>query len=311
MITISAVICTFNRAKYLRKAINSLVNQTLESDKYEILVVDNCSTDETKTIVTEDFSHISNLSYLYEPIQGLSQARNTGWKQAKGDYIAYLDDDAIAVPQWLEIILRTFETVEPQPGAVGGKIEPIWETSRPPWLSDRLTLGLTVLDWSKEPHFLQKKQWLAGANIAYPKHILDKFHGFNTSLGRKKTNLLSCEEALLNNKLKSEGYQLYYHPDAMVSHHIPASRLTKDWHIKRQFWNGISGSVALRYQTTLILSVRMKRVWSLMKNDIFKLFRQIIFPPNNKIDEIFDNQCKFLYKIGTIYGLLFYRIKSE
>src|SRR5690349_21431211 len=127
-IRISAIIPTYNRADYLGNAIQSLIEQTLPIEQYEILVIDNCSTDRTRQIVCEDFAHVPNLRYIYEPVLGLSQARNTGWQQARGDYVAYLDDDAIASSQWLEKILFTFRTVTPIPGCVGGKVEPIWET---------------------------------------------------------------------------------------------------------------------------------------------------------------------------------------
>ena len=108
-IKISAIICTFNREQYLHKAIQSLVEQTLEGELYEIIVVDNCSTDRTKQVVTEKFAHISNLRYLYELILGISQARNTGWQNARGEYIAYLDDNAIASPVPLEKIGVIFD----------------------------------------------------------------------------------------------------------------------------------------------------------------------------------------------------------
>ena len=131
-IRISAIICTLNRAAYLEKAIQSLADQTLPEEQFEIIVVDNGSTDNTKTMV-EGFKHLENLRYIYEPIMGLSQARNTGWQNAQGDYVAYLDDDAIACPEWLERIVQAFDTVEPRPGSVGGKVIPVWEAERPAW----------------------------------------------------------------------------------------------------------------------------------------------------------------------------------
>ena len=311
-IQISAVICTFNRASYLRKALQSLVDQTLNSDLYEILVVDNHSTDNTKQVVTEEFAHVSNLHYLYEPIQGLSQARNTGWQNAKGEYVAYLDDDAIASPHWLEKILEVFETVTPQPGVVGGKIEPIWEAHRPSWLSDRVALGLTILDWSETPIFLEDRRWLAGANVAYPKHLLEA-NGFNVSLGRKGSNLLSCEESFLHNHLKSNGYQIYYHPDVAIRHHIPASRLVKSWHLKRQYWNGVSRSIVDYYNIGPSFSSRLIKAWSLVKNDLHKLVKKILFIRMKKIlfirekkneEELFDLNCYLASKLGYLYGLL-------
>jgi glycosyltransferase involved in cell wall biosynthesis len=306
-IQISAIICTFNRAKYLRKAIQSLVEQTLDVGRYEILVVDNRSTDDTKRVVTEEFSHIANLRYFYEPIQGLSQARNTGWQNATGEYVAYLDDDAIASSQWLERILEVFETVTPKPGAVGGKIEPIWEAPRPSWLSDRLAGGLTILDVSETPIVLKNNQWLAGANIAYPKQILKAMNGFDVNLGRKGSKLLSCEESLLHDCLKNNGYQLYYHPTVAVRHHIPSSRLVKDWHLKRQYWNGISVSIVFLYQIKPSLLVRLRKARRYLTNEIFPLLKKIwLLREQNNEDELFDLKCSLVYKLGYLYGLLRY-----
>jgi len=111
----------------MRKAIDSLVNQTLPKERYEILVVDNSSTDNTKQVVLREFSNLQNLQYLYEPVLRLSQAQNTSWCNARGEYVAYLDDNAIACPHWLEKIFDVFETVKPKPACVSGKIKPTWE----------------------------------------------------------------------------------------------------------------------------------------------------------------------------------------
>jgi glycosyltransferase involved in cell wall biosynthesis len=304
-IQISAIICTFNRASYLRKAIQSLIEQTLDPSCYEILIIDNRSTDDTKRVVTEEFSHVSNLRYIYEPIQGLSQARNTGWQNARGEYVAYLDDDAIAYPQWLEKILEVFATVNPKPGAVGGKIEPIWEAPRPSWLSEGLAQGLTILDWSETPIFLESDRWLAGANVAYPKHLLQEMKGFDVNLGRKGSNLLSCEESLLHDRLKNNGYQLYYHPAVAVRHHIHSSRLVKDWHIKRNYWNGVSISTALIYQIKPSLSVRLKKARSHFRDGILPLVKKMwLLRAQKNENEFFDLRCSLAYQLGYLYGLL-------
>ena len=240
---ISTIICTLNRAAYLQRAIQSLVDQTLPKEQYEIIVVDNGSTDNTKAVV-EGFEHFENLRYIYEPIMGLSQARNTGWQNAHGEYIAYLDDDAIACPEWLEKIVEAFETVQPKPGSVGGKVVPIWEVERPTWLSKQLERPLSIVNWADRPTSLTEGyQFLAGTNVAYPRHILDEVGGFSTNLGRKASNLLSNEEILLKRQLKRRNLATYYDPDICVYHNIPAERLTKRWFYRRAFWQGMSDVV--------------------------------------------------------------------
>ena len=237
-IRISALICTHNRARYLRKALQSLVAQTMDSDSYEILVIDNASTDETKRVVKEEYAAVSNLAYLHEPVLGLARARNTGWAHARGEYVAYLDDDAIACANWLEGILEVFESVTPTPGCVGGKIELIWEAPRPSWLSDGMVLFLSRLDLSESPVALKDSQFLAGANIAFPVNVLRATGGFEFGLTGKWR--FYNDDILLQRRLESRGLSRIYHPDISVGHHIPASRLSKESFRRRYYWQGIS-----------------------------------------------------------------------
>ena len=168
-----------------------------------------------------------------------------GGKKAKGNYIAFLDDDAIANKYWLEKILAVFNTVNPSPGLVGGKVVPLWESPRPDWISDNLLGYYTVVDWSDSAIILNDKQWLAGVNMSFPKHILKSLGGFKTEFGRKGKKLLSSEEILIRKEIEKIGYKIYYNPDIVVKHHIPCSRATKKWLIRRIYWQGISNSALL------------------------------------------------------------------
>lgn len=309
-IKISAIICTYNRAKYLRKSIQSLIDQSLESANYEIIVVDNHSTDDTKQIVLEEFGNVHNLKYLYEPIQGLSQARNTGWQAAQADYVAYLDDDAIASHQWLEKILEVFDQQGSQVGALGGKVEPIWESPRPDWLSDKVALSLSILDWTDQPLSLGDGQWLVGANVAYPKYILKEFGGFNTSLGRKGKNLLSCEESYLHDSIITSGYNLLYYPEISVKHHIPANRLVKKWFLERTYWNGISCAVVEHYKTKKVFSRRIKEfLLGIRKVGLARLDR-LQYRPSAYTESLkFEQKCDDAFTIGFALQVLFQIIK--
>ena len=242
-IRISALIPTYNREKYLIKALQSLLDQTLPAEEYEIIVIDNRSTDTTKRIVTEDFAHIPNLRYLYEPVAGLNQARNTGWTNARGKYVAFIDDDAIACPQWLEKIIDVFETMNPKPGCVGGKVEAIWESPRPTWLADEMLPYLTVFDWSNKPIELNNPQFLAGANFSFPKQLLELIDGFKAGVDRVGGKLLSNGDIMIERQLHELGYSCFYHPEISVQHHVPASRLTQKWFLQRVFWQGVSDAV--------------------------------------------------------------------
>ncbi|MDY7013814.1 MAG: glycosyltransferase [Cyanobacteriota bacterium] len=303
-IQVSAIICTYNRANYLRKSIQSLVEQTLNPECYEIVVVDNHSTDRTQQVATEEFASVSNLRYIYEPILGLSQARNAGWKAAKGEYVAYLDDDAIASPSWLENIVKAFETVTPQPGCIGGKIQLIWEVPKPDWLPSRFLPYLGKLNWSSVPLILDSRQYIGGGNMAVPRLLLETLGGFNLNLGRKGGNLLSNEELFLLDRIKEKGYSIYYDPEISIGHHVPAARLTKDWFVKRYYWQGVSDAwIAIerkslsRQQRIDLSTVKLKELLTSPKQCAY-----LLLPGSTK--NRLHLKCDAWKQIGYIWGLL-------
>lgn len=298
-IRISAIICTLNRSAYLKKAVQSLIDQTLPEEQYEAIVVDNASTDDTKAVI-EGFRHVQNLRYIYEPILGLSQARNTGWQNAEGKYIAYLDDDAIACPEWLERIVHAFETVKPTPGSVGGKITLIWEAERPKWLAKELESSLGYLDWGDSQKFLaEDHQWLGGGNVAYPREVLNNLGGFSTSLGRKGTNLLSGDEIFLRDRLKERNLNQYYDPDIMVQHHALADRLNKNWFYKRHFWGGISYAVlqSLSAQRHKQLANILRFIRSLAGVLVHLLMSFVSASPDRRM----MRKCSACFHLGVIW----------
>ena len=138
---LSVIIPAHNRASYLSKSIESVLNQSLDRDSYEIMVVDNASSDNTEEVVSS-FSE-QGVRYVFEERLGLSYARNTGIESASGRYVAFLDDDAVADASWLESIVNFFRDF-PEAGAVGGKVFPIYEKEKPKWLSKDLEIYYSV-----------------------------------------------------------------------------------------------------------------------------------------------------------------------
>jgi len=311
-IIISAIICTHNRAEYLTQAIQSLVDQRIPKDKYEIIVVDNCSTDSTKEVVRR-FSRKCNLRYLYEPTLGANYARNAGWRNARGKYVAYLDDDTVACHIWLDKILEVFETVTPRPGCIGGRVEPIWEIARPKWLSDWLLHGLAIINWSETPRVLPNisVEWLVSANIAFPVEVLERFGGFHLGLGRLGKNLLSGDEILLEKQILKAGYSCFFHPEIAVKHHIPKSRLKKDWFIRRYFWQGVTDATMQLLEespsTTKRIFIAISKTLGLILTP--RKLVNLIMPVNDP--ERFTNKCLALITVGHISGLLGSHTKSR
>lgn len=302
MKVISAIICTHNGQKTINTAIQSLISQTLPKTDYEILVVDNVSNDNTRDIV-KSYDGRKILRYLSEPTLGLSNARNKGWKEAASNYIAYLDDDAIACPEWLERILEAFRTVR-QAGAVGGKVELIWEVDPPPWVNEIMMRFLSVLDWSTTPIILDDSQYLVGTNIAFPRALLEQFSGFSIDLGRKGTSLISNEETELIAMMKKGGHIVYYDPQILVRHFTPSSRLKPSWFIRRWFTQGISDAIV--YKRTEKPSASEKLIYVKAKiKEIVKRPQDLVLASFPHLFTSRNLNChEAIVNLGFLYGLL-------
>jgi glucosyl-dolichyl phosphate glucuronosyltransferase len=280
---LSVVICTYNRADRLLLALEALDKQTFPRQEFEILVIDNRSTDDTSSICATFDDRLTNFRYLYEPIQGLSKARNTGWQAAKSAYVAYLDDDAIPCEQWVEAIVQTFETVQPQPASIGGPIYPLWEVPKPDWISPLMETLFTILDSGDTPRWFAAYEFPWGANVVYRRDALEKNGGFCEQLGRNGKSLLSGEELLLNEALKSAGEQFYYAPQAWVSHWVPKERIDLEWLVQRSYWQGCSVAVVDQELGKSPLRQRLSSAWNLLKSivSLCSLFNQ--FWPDPKV----------------------------
>jgi len=239
---ISAVICTYNRYDVLDKAIESLMSQSLPSVEFEILIIDNSPDFDVSQKVKDAYSDIENLRYVIEKIPGLSNARNVATQLAKSDFVAFLDDDAIASPQWLEKILEAIETFGDDVDVVGGRIDPIWEAARPKWLGDELLGNVSVVNWGGVCRIASDDEWFAGANITFRVKALQEHGGFATNLGRKGSGaiLLSNEESDLINKIKADNGTIVYQPEARVDHLVEEKRLQRTWFRKRASWQAVS-----------------------------------------------------------------------
>ena len=189
------------------------------------------------------FEAYPNFRYVHEPALGLSQARNTGFREARTNYVGYIDDDATAGPRWIEGALRSFLDLSPCPQWVGGPIDLNWSVPDPGWISADMEVALGKIDLGSEARFLVDGERLGGGNSFYPKSVLEEAGGFDIRLGRKGTNLLSAEETQLQHRIQSQGGQLYYHPDVLIHHLVAAERVVPKWFYRRYYWGGFSNAV--------------------------------------------------------------------
>ena len=240
MIRISAVICTFKRAEYLRLALRSLCEQTLSADQYEVIVVDNAGEAETESVFRECCDYRANFRYTVEPRVGLSHARNTGARCAVGQYVAYLDDDACADVRWLEALLSAFDNVSPAPAAIGGRVWLDWQGQKPQWVPEQHLALYTYVDHGDAAHSVAQDEYLVGANIAFDKKSLEAVGCFDPNLGRQGTVLLSGEEASTLELMRAKQMRVYYEPAALVWHSVVPARKHPGWLLRRLFWDGAS-----------------------------------------------------------------------
>ncbi len=268
---ISVVVCTRDREAYLERCLESLLSQTLPASHYEIVVVDNGSRPEaTPAVLGRLGATRVLLRLLREPQPGLARARNRGWRSSRADLVAFLDDDAVASPRWLERILRAFDEVTPRPGCVGGRVEGLWEAPRPDWLEPSFEGTLSLVDWSDTPGFLSEKQWQPGCNMAFPRALLELADGFPPDLGRRGERLLSMEETALHERLREIGHGLYYDPLACVGHAVPAERMTRRWLARRIFWNGVSRALRDRSRQPRSARGRLTLAWRGLRRHVLQ-----------------------------------------
>jgi glycosyltransferase involved in cell wall biosynthesis len=239
---ITACICTYNRYDTLSKALQSVVDQSLDRSLYRIMVVDNSPDHARAEAFGAGLREPSFLDYRIETTPGLSNARNVGARDCGTEFIAFMDDDAIAKPRWLEQILLAFDTFGARVGVVGGRVDPLWESPRPAWLDDAMLGHVSVVNWGGGLREAGQKEWFAGTNIAFrAQAILD--HGlFDVRLGRTGggASLLSNEETELVRRIHEAGQIGVYQPDAIVDHLVERRRLTQDWFRKRVAWQAVS-----------------------------------------------------------------------
>jgi len=239
----SVVICTRNRAQLLRRAAQAVFDQDYPKPLYELIVVDNASTDETQQIAAELATESPvDFRLIVEPRLGVSWARNHAAKIANFEYVAYLDDDTFARTDWLRALNATID--EHSASAVGGRVEEIYEDGfvPPAWFDCRYFKGFFRLDYvgQRPPVFrIRYPDYFGAGNCAYAKVLFDHFGGFPTHLGPQGKKRLKGEESYLNLVLERGGVSLYYTDHAVVHHLVSRQQVTRRKLLQASYLGGI------------------------------------------------------------------------
>jgi glycosyltransferase involved in cell wall biosynthesis len=232
-VKISAIISTFNRASFLPGLFDSLRDQTLSPDEFEVIIVNNNSTDSTEGLSKEFINNSIGIKvrYFAESNQGLSFARNRGIREAEGELVTFIDDDALPERDFFERTVIFFDG-HPEAGAAGGKILLQFMDRKPDWYNRFLSPLLGYFNHGNRTR-LFRTNYFRGSNMTFRKSLFDTFKPFDTRLGRFGTTLTGGEEKELFYRLKNKGVQLWYIADAVVYHLVPAERTTVDF-IRKQ-----------------------------------------------------------------------------
>ena len=227
----SIIIPSHNRAGLVAQAVRGAMTQAYPTDRYEIIVVDNASSDATPQVVRNlQNGSGSNLHYLREDRLGLHHARHAGAHYARGEILVFTDDDATFDPRWLHSYGMAFAQ-RAEMVAAGGPVRPVWEVPPPKWLLDYIGDAKTFSPLSlMEPYDefrLDAKGFFFGVNMAIRRDMLFAVGGFNPELIGSFT--VGDGESGLNRKLQERGCLIGYVPDALVYHHIPPARMTLDY----------------------------------------------------------------------------------
>lgn len=240
---VSVVVCTRNHADLLPAVVAQLRAQEYPPDACEILVVDNCSTDQTPQVIARLAAESGiSLRYVFEPRPGVTFARNRGAKEARFPYVAYCDDDCSVGPNWLQQLIEGFD-LDPMVVAVGGLVVPRWECGRPSWVLPEL-----------EPHYgatgflgtrarlLQESERIVEYNNILKREAWRAAGGFVGMDLFTHQHLAAAEGLYLLHRLRQRGGKIAFVPEALMYHHIrqyaPRRRI-----LRQTYWEGVANAL--------------------------------------------------------------------
>lgn len=310
MIEISVIIPTRNRCFFLQKALESLTKQTFSMERFEVIVIDNGSTDDTKAI-TESFDGKFKLQYHYDDRPGLHVGRHDGIKLSKSNLLAFADDDIEAFPTWLEGIYESFQ--DKKVVLVGGKNLPLYENQPPFWIQQKwyqlcefghCICDLSILDFGDEVRNISP-YYIWGCNFSIRKDVLLDAGGFHPDgMPFELIRYRGDGETYVSQYVIEHNLIALYNPKASIYHLVPKERLSIDYFCKRAFCQGVSDSYThLRNHTEKEIDYTPSSKWRKRIRTVLGIegvgILKRIESQLNLTD--YDKQIKQSYEIGYSY----------
>ena len=260
---VSIIIPTLNRATSLQITLSSIVAQQHASCEYEVIVIDNGSTDHTKTICTEAKNRIVNFTYYYDEEPGMLTGRHKGASLAKGKILSFIDDDVELNPTWVQGVTKAFEKF-PHTSIVSGPSLAKYQVYPPAWLKyfwqtvpygGNMCLPLSLIDLGTEQTEIDPL-YAFGLNYSIRKNIFEELRGFHPD--RITDSLQKYQgdgETGLSIKAKMKNYSALYISSALLYHLVPKERLQVAYFERWHYYSGICNSFTdIRHQYNLYQS---------------------------------------------------------
>lgn len=249
MYQLSVIVSSYNRSKLLLETLESIIKQDCPPADYELIIINNNSTDDTDEMVNAFVARYPDhhIRYYIETQQGLSFARNRGITSAGAPLLVLFDDDLIVEPDVLGKIMAHFRS-EPRLSAAGGKIIPRFLAPKPNWYGKYFWGLVGHVDYGDQVRSYPGSRYPAGAFLIFRKEVFEQYGLFDTQLGRKGTVLMANEEKDLFARLRKNNALVYFLPDIKVHHAVESNKFDQDY-VKRHS-KGIGISERLRMERT-------------------------------------------------------------
>src|SRR5215469_13997826 len=236
---ISVILATYNRANSLQVTLGTFTKLAKVRElAWELVVVDNNSTDSTSTVVAAFAKKCQfPVRYHFEKQQGRAIALNSGISATRSPIVAFTDDDVVLHPDWLWNIKQSFEWHDC--AAVAGRVLPVWNEPKPSWLvmqDQQAVVNFDLGDDFKEINFAP-----LGANCAFRRDVFAKYGLFRADLGvRGSTHTITCDDTEFGGRLSATGEKIIYCPGAVIYHPVDPERATKKYFLSWYYYNGVS-----------------------------------------------------------------------
>ena len=242
--SVSVIVCSHDRPHYVRACVASLALQCVGDAGFEIILVDSGSPAPVAAEMKRLADGAANMRLIRLDSAGVSLARNEGARAATGDYVAYIDDDAMAAPDWIEQIQHVLAEHDYRPAVLGGKVLPVWEKPLPLWWPSSLRGVLSIIEHDGAGEYrtgaVPAKLEPYGVNMILRRDVMLEHGGFPEDLGRLGLVLQSDEEVQLAWRLQDAGFSTIYDSRILVRHSIQARRFSAEWLLARLYWQGVS-----------------------------------------------------------------------